>query len=616
MRQYCERRGIKEPEQTALLMGRSMERLVDRAMEQKDYARGRHVMHVLEQDYPNHPTLRDLRNRFIQGSDALPGAERLRQRALAEEAAGRLREASFLIMQAADMWPTLPDIDEQFTRIFRKYPVLHVAVREMPARFAPWAPAGTPDARIAQLLHVPLMEVAGVGANTRFTSRLLEAAPELGELQKRVTLTLTPGLKWSDGDKPITAMDISRSITARTDPKLPSFDPALASVLKAHNVTVFNEIVVDLKRIQLRPQTNFLFNLAPGHRLLGDRFAENTIVGAGPYRYHTKKNTVDAQEVNLVANQHFFGGKPKITEIVERRYAKGQDAVKSLLSGDVALLEHVPLREYRRIESRADDFTIVRGAVPAVHVISFDFRSRRELMNSRTLRRAMVYALDRKRIFDEGIMDGQTREGCEIINGPFPRGSFAFEPSLESWPYEVDAERVKKGDPIFRFTLHHPDTEEAREACRGIKAQWALVNIAVDLVPRPTQALEEDIALGSRYELVYRIHYVRDPVLDAARVLCLGQPISAEGAMPNAASAWLRQNLGDLELAANWTVAINKLKLIQHQARDDVALIPLWQLNDYHAFHKRLSGVLDSSLGMYQDAETWQIEPWYRKDPF
>ncbi len=624
MRQYCASKGIPEHKETAEKMGRAMERLVDRALESRDFARGRHVMHILELDFPDHPILKVLRTRYVQGSESQPGAAVLQKRAKEKEEQGQLRDASFLIMQAADMWPTLPGVDEDFQRIFGKYPVLHVAVRDLPPRFAPWAPAGSPDARVAQLLHVPLIAVAGVGENTTYDSRLLASDPELAELGRRVTLRVKPGLKWSDGEKPITAMDISRSISARIDPNLPSFDPALASVLKEQRTASINELVVDLKRTQLRPQMNFLFNLAPGHRLLGDRFDENTVVGAGPFRHLRRKNNDIASqarfgEVSFEANQHFFAGKPKISEIVERRYLNGKDAVKALLAGDVALLEHVLPKEIRRIEARGDEFAIVQGAVPGVHVISFDFRARL----NRTLRRAMVYAIDRRRIFVDGIWDGTVRAGNDLIDGPFPRGSFAFEPTLEPWPYDpvlakglADASKKEAGVQSIRLTMHHPDTEEVRETCRLIKVYWNAIGIDLELVAMPQQELEEKVALGRRFDLVYRIGYVRDPVLDAARLLCLGQPISAEGAMPNAASAWLRQNLRELEFATSWDVAINKIKLIQHQARDDVAMIPLWQLNDYAAYQKRLRGVVDHSLGIYQDAENWQIEPWYRKDNF
>ena len=617
-RDTCPTRKVDEPNTARQDMGVAMKRIVERAFEKKQYMLARLRLYTLLKDYPELQVGKEMLQQFIQGTPTLPGAERLRQQAKAKEAAGQLRDACFLMLEAADIWPKLPGLEEDFTRIFSKYPILHVAVRELPERFAPWAPPGTPDSRVAQLLHVPLMEVSGVGEKTKYDSRIVDDT-ELSEQARRITLRVKPGLIWSDGEKPITAHDISRSITARSDRKIPNYDAALASVLKEVRVNSVNEVVIDLNRTPLRAQSNFLFNLAAGHRLQGDRSDQNTAVGAGPFRAAGKKTGVEAY---MQANKHYFGGSPQIAEIVERRYTNGKDAVKALLTGDVAILEHVPHKEARRIEARNDDLTIGRGAVPGLHAISFDFR--RTELQSWTLRRAMVYAIDRLAILEGALLDGPSSggEGNELVNGPFPKGTYAFEPNLEPWPYDpvlgkglVDASKKELRVQNLKFNLHHPDTEEAAAACKFIKDYWKVVGIEVDLKPMPTQQLEEEVAAGRRFELVYRVHYVRDPVLDAARVLCLGPPIAPDGAvMPNAASAWLRQNLRELEFATGWPLANEKLALLQHQAHDDVALIPLWQLNDYYAYQKRLKGVVDNSIGMYQDAEKWQLEPWYRKD--
>jgi len=84
---------------------------------------------------------------------------------------------------------------------------------------------------------------------------------------------------------------------------------------------------------------------------------------------------------------------------------------------------------------------------------------------------------------------------------------------------------------------------------------------------------------------------------------------------PNCASAWLRQNLRELELATNWGAARARLQAIQHQARDDVAVIALWQLSDLYAHHERLTGLPENPLTFYQGVEGWQAAPWFRKDP-
>jgi ABC-type transport system substrate-binding protein len=614
----CPTRKVDEPSGAQSSMGVAMKRIVERAFEKKQYMLARLRLYTLLNDHPDLPATKEMLQQFIQGTPTFPGAERLRNQARAKETAGQLRDAAFLILEAADIWPRLPGIEEDFNRIYNKYPIMHVAVRELPERFAPWAPPGTPDARVAQLLHVPLMEVSGVGQNTKYTSRILDDIA-LSEQARRVTLRVKPGLVWSDGEKPITAHDISRSITARSDRKIPNYDAALASVLKEVRVNSVNEVVIDLNRTPLRAQSTFLFNLAAGHRLQGDRLDLNAAVGAGPFRAAGKKGR---DEAYLQSNKRYFGGSPQIAEIVEKRYPIGKDAVKALLAGDIAMVEHVPIREMRRIEARSDDLAIARGAVPGLHAISFDFR--RTELQSWTLRRAMVYAIDRLAILESALLDGPSSggEGNELVNGPFPKGTYAFEPDLEAWPYDpvlgkglVDAAKKELRVQSLRFTLAHPDTEEASTACKFIKEYWRVVGIDLDLKPMPTQQLEEEVALGRRFEMVYRVHYVRDPVLDAARVLCLGPPIAPDGAvLPNAASGWLRQTLRDLEFATGWPLANEKLALLQHQAHDDVALIPLWQLNDYCAYQKRLQGVVSHSIGMYQDAEKWTIEPWYRKD--
>ncbi|GEM_PF-955402 len=597
------------------LMGDALKQSADRVFETtKDYATGRRHMASLRAAYPDHDMLPAMERRFSAE------AESLRKEAKSKSAAGANREAAFLILQAVDIWPKLNGIDEDFNSIFAKYPILIVGVRELPLRFAPWAPTGTPDARVAQLLQLPLMEISGVGENTSFSSRILGSQPELAELGRQITLRIKPGLKWSDGEKVITATDIARSITTRCDPNLAGYDAALASVVKQVRVNSPSEIVVDMKRTQLRPQTNFLFNLPASHRMIGDRFDGDVAVGAGPFRYLTRRT---GQEANLQANQFFFAGAPKVSEIVERRYATGKDGIKALITGDVALLEHVPHRELRRLEAMKDEFRVVKTGVPSVHSIAFDFRTRADLQ-SHTLRRAMMYAIDRKAILEGAVLGAPAREGDELINGPFPRGSFAFEPSLEAWTYDpvlakglADASRKELKVERLRYTLQYPDVEEVKVACEFIREYWKIVGIDLELRPRPSQVLEEEIALGRRFELVYRIHHVRDTVLDAARTLCLGQPISPEKmVMPNAGTPWLRQNLRDLEFATGWPLAQSKLQLLQQQARDDVGIIPLWQLNDYFAYnHKRLKGVIDEGpLGIYQNAELWNVTPWYRRD--
>jgi len=591
-------------------IGITVDHLIATAYEdRRDYRMARHYLGILKRDYADHPIALKWERRMSED------AGKLVREALAADRAGNARDACLKIQQAAHIWPDHPIVKEQFDRLFGRYPILYVGVRDLPRRFDPWAPPGTADNRVARLLYVPLTEVTGVGENTKFSYPLLDGEPQLTELGRRIVIQIRPGLRWSDGLQPITAMDVSRALTARCNPDLPGYDAALASVLTDVSVPQPYQVVVDLNRTQLRPQTDFLFYLS-GSVVAAD---ESDVVelakasSSGPYRVLERTSS----EARFQANKFYFSGKPKIAEIVERPYPDARRGIEALLAGDVALLEHVPARYRKRLE-RHGNIKIIRCGVPALHVIAFDFR--RPEFHSRTLRRAMAAAIDRLPILEKVLLEAKSDDENCLVNGPFPRGTYAYEPSVPEFRYEPElaaglASVAKRelGRRNIRLTLHYPDVDEARLACKYIKVYWEkILGITIELRPWPYQELEEQIALGRRFDLVYRIIYVADPVLDAARVLCLGPPITREGmAMPNCASAWLRQLLSDLALATDWKTAREKLRDIQFRARSDVAIIPLWQMTDYYAYDQALlGGPQDGAPTLYHNVQNWEAKPW------
>jgi peptide/nickel transport system substrate-binding protein len=53
---------------------------------------------------------------------------------------------------------------------------------------------------------------------------------------------------------------------------------------------------------------------------------------------------------------------------------------------------------------------------------------------------------------------------------------------------------------------------------------------------------------------------------------------------------------------------------IDREARDELPVIPLWQLADHYAWRDRLKGPAASAGGLYQGIETWEIAPWVARD--
>ncbi|HEU5430251.1 MAG TPA: hypothetical protein VFU81_01235, partial [Thermomicrobiales bacterium] len=101
------------------------------------------------------------------------------------------------------------------------------------------------------------------------------------------------------------------------------------------------------------------------------------------------------------------------------------------------------------------------------------------------------------------------------------------------------------------------------------------------------------------YDLLYAELVVQEPLVDAARLL--GPDGLAGGAAPYMVLA-----LRELSVATGWGAARKKLQQIHRLADDDTAVIPLWQLTEFFAYHRSLEGPRPKPVTFYQDIEHWQ----------
>ena len=82
------------------------------------------------------------------------------------------------------------------------------------------------------------------------------------------------------------------------------------------------------------------------------------------------------------------------------------------------------------------------------------------------------------------------------------------------------------------------------------------------------------------------------------------------------ASPRIMQLLLQLEHAQDWNSAKELVTQIDRESHDELAVIPLWQIQDYYAYRSRLKGPAETAAHLYQGIEQWQIEPWFAKDPW
>ena len=86
--------------------------------------------------------------------------------------------------------------------------------------------------------------------------------------------------------------------------------------------------------------------------------------------------------------------------------------------------------------------------------------------------------------------------------------------------------------------------------------------------------------------------------------------------LASAASPRILQLLLQLERAGEWPTARGLVAQIDRESRDELAVIPLWQLADHYAWRSRLRGPARKADQLYHHLEEWEIGPWIARDPW
>jgi peptide/nickel transport system substrate-binding protein len=214
--------------------------------------------------------------------------------------------------------------------------------------------------------------------------------------------------------------------------------------------------------------------------------------GTGPYKLVSRE--VDVQSV-LALNEDWWGETPAVTEIIYLPISDAATRIAALLSGDVDLVQDVPVQDIERLANTAG-FKVETG--PENRVIYFGYRFGEEPLKSSNItdsnpfnnplvREAMELALDRDAI-QRVVMRGNSIP-TGVANPPFVDG---WTEELDAYP-APDIEKAKAllaeaGYPDgFSVTLDTPNNryvndEAISTAYVGMLGQ---IGINVTLASRP-----------------------------------------------------------------------------------------------------------------------------------
>lgn len=588
---------------------------VNRAFDLGLYPLGRRVLHELEQLVDEHSEVGKLRERFKAAAQA---------KADLGIAASSSAERLDNLTDALRIWPTLEGAEAEYVKAFAALPTLDVAVIDVPSPLGPWVRSPA-DARVSRLVYQPILADDSEEAKQGKIPGQLAAELESTDLGRRLLIRVKSGVLWSDGSRAASAVDVARALIDRCDPRNPDkYQARWAELLERVTPRDDREVELRLTRPLLRPSHWLGEPVGPAHAGPDGRIfvsqTDRPLVGDGPFALASATpQMIELRAATATDSANDQASPPKIMRLREFRHDRPSSALAAFHRGDVSALAHVPPDQVPALGA-SPGVKLGRYAQPSVHVLALDGRNL--ALRNRMLRRALSYAIDRKALLEESILKRAVADPDAPADGVFPKTSYADAPSvkpLEHNPVLAAAlaalAKGELGKETISLKLEYPAIAEVEAVVPRIVEALRLARIEVEPVEVPESQLEAELRAGRRFDIAYRVLRCDEPVLDAGLMICPGYDApSSVNALASGASPRIIQLLLQLDRAVDWPSAKGLAVQIDRELRDELAVIPLWQVANHYAWRDRLTGPPETTDRLYQDIETWEIAPWVAKD--
>ena len=311
---------------------------------------------------------------------------------------------------------------------------------------------------------------------------------------------LRKGVKFHDGT-PFSADDVVFSFKRAADPgsDMRGYVAPIKDVRKVNDHTVDIET---LAPFPILPDTLTVFAMMskkwceenkaerPVDRRKGiENTASFKANGTGPFRLKERQPSV---RTVIVRNFNYWDKvETNVDEVVFTPIGNDATRVAALLSGEIDVMEPVPLQDVERVKS-SGNYTVLQGAELRTIFLGMD-QKRDELLSSsvkgknpfkdKRVRQAFFQAIDEETI-KARVMRGAATPTAEMV-GPGVRG---FQPDMNKRvPYDVEAAKklmAEAGYPNgFEVGMNCPNDRYVNDAaiCQAVAANLARINVKVNL---------------------------------------------------------------------------------------------------------------------------------------
>lgn len=341
------------------------------------------------------------------------------------------------------------------------------------------------------------------------------------------TVNLKDNLKWHDG-MPLTADDVVFTYQSIQNPdaksplagswqgiKVKKIDAktvqfTLPSILSAFPYSMTNGIV-----------PKHILDGVPPAQLRSLAFNTSRPVGSGPYKWEaievTGTNPEERQQqIGLVPNDDYNGGKPHIEKIIIRTFqdeTKLANAFNKQELNAAAGLSVMPEAAKKDLSARALN-------IPLTSEVMAFFKTTSPIFSNVQTRRAIADATDLPQ-----LLEGIDRRVLPV-SGPLLRNQVGFDNTIKQttsnpqqaaklleeagWKLNDSGQRFKAGQPL-QFSLTTQKNSVYDYVAHVLKKQWEAVGAKVDIVSLEDNELQSVLANHNYDVLLYGIALGADP---------------------------------------------------------------------------------------------------------
>lgn len=551
----------------------------------------------MKRDYINNPltVVTEWENKFRTQ------AEEYREKVEKSRADGNLRDARTFAGKMYAVYPELEGGAELVAETIRQYPMIRVGVFQQsdspdPTSLTDWAAR-----RSGALTSRSLFEFKRTGAEGGVYESPLGSVVHSDD-RKELEMT------FRKNEYPIAAADVGQWLLRRATPSASDYNPSWAAILKEVSLDGPERLIVRLRQPHVLPQALLQWKL-------GDFTKSNAGNQIGSYR--VVKNNEDENSFIWSSSEKPAEGRP--VEYIEHRYEDSKKAVSNLIQGEIEVIDQLYPSDATTLVD-IPDIKVDTYGLPSVHMLVP--LSKHPYVSQVDFRRALLYAVNRESVLKGELMGKWKDDQCQLVSGPFPKGksendqlSYAYNTNVPDVPYDQGLARLlvemtirklsfmarkknEKPPTLEKVRLAVPDVEYARIVGEAFIQQWNLLKIPAELVILPKGVTR---CTAEEADLIYVTVAVWEPATDAERLF-------GQGGVAASDDPYIVQALGNLRIARTWTEVRNALQDLHSLVDGHLPVMPLWQMSDVMAYRKKVQGIGQRPLTLYQGLDRWRIK--------